>query len=92
MQSKYIIAIVAAIVAFSSLISSNLVLYIIIGEINRDQSQERERYFGFAASKFIRIFSRYRSIYPSGKLHVWFVTLCLIAAVGLATSFLVIAE
>jgi hypothetical protein len=73
--------------AFSGIIGANLVLFAMIGEINR-KLPERDRIsyiFGYYA-KYRRIFNEYRRLYPNGRLLLWF-KLLLCSGFGLLAVF-----
>jgi len=56
--------------ATSLVIGANLVLYVMIGEINRKLPEEQQiGYLGFYPSKAFRITREYRRLYPGGHLN-----------------------
>ena|GEM_PF-3709943 len=51
----------------------NMFLIMMIGEINRKRQEGNlVSYFGFIFPKMLQIFREYRSSYPDGKLHFYF--------------------
>ena len=70
-NARVIIMIVAICIATTGLVTANLFLYIMIGEINRKrQDGNLVSYFGFTFFKTQRIFDEYRRLYPDGRLHI----------------------
>jgi hypothetical protein len=66
------IAGVLFLVAVSGVITANMVLYMMIGEVNRKRSdQDQISYFGFWIGKLALIVHEYRRLYPRGRLNGW---------------------
>ena len=74
MNSQPVIVIVSLLcVATSGAILANLLVFMMIGEINRKKAEEDLiSYFGVTQWKMTRIFRNYRALYPNGKLHIYF--------------------
>lgn len=56
--------------ATSLVIGANLVLYVMVGEINRKLPEDQQiGYLGFYPSKAFKITREYRRFYPNGNLN-----------------------
>lgn len=73
---------------------ANMFLVMMIGEINRKRQEGNlVSYFVFTYPKTLRIFREYRSSYPDGKLHIYWLAafaLVVIGMIGVAVSLLII--
>lgn len=63
----------------SSTLASTLILFAMIGEINRKRESSRIQYFHFS---WIRVLREYRLLYPQGRY-----TISLFVAIFLAVAF-----
>ena len=74
MQMKVwlVIGIIAFGVAMTGVISANIFMTLMIGEINRKREDGKQiSYIGFTPGKTLEIFGEYRRLYPNGKLHIY---------------------
>jgi hypothetical protein len=63
---------------------ANMLTTAMIGEINRKrQNGNTLSYFGFTPSKTLRILREYRSSYPEGRLHIYWLMAVAIAAASM---------
>ena len=70
-NARIIGAIVFLGVATTATILANIFATMMIGEINRKrQDRPLLSYFNFTIPKILEMFSEYRLLYPSGKLHI----------------------
>ena len=84
MSSKLIVGIIFFCLILSAIVSANMFLIMMIGEINRKrEGNHLISYFGFTFSKMLRIFREYRRLYPEGKLHIYSLFSFVAAMIGL---------
>lgn len=69
-------------VAMTGIVLGNLLLYMMIGEINRKREEpDLVSHFGFTLPKYLRILSEYRRLYPTGRLYsLNLIAICLVFA------------
>lgn len=86
MNRSIVVALIAFCIAMIGLTLANQLFTIMIGEINRKRGEGNlVSYFGFTPPKVQRIFSEYRSSYPSGKLHILSLAAFLVGMSGLVS-------
>jgi len=79
-----VIGIIAFCLALSGVISANMLVIMMIGEINRKREDGKLiSYFGFTPPKTMRIFAEYRRLYPDGKLHIYALAVFALAMIAL---------
>ena len=79
-----VIGIIAFCLALSGVISANMFVIMMIGEINRKREDGKLiSYFGFTPPKTMRIFAEYRRLYPDGKLHIYALAVFALAMIAL---------
>ncbi|MFZ1973968.1 MAG: hypothetical protein WAU89_14050 [Candidatus Acidiferrales bacterium] len=84
MNPRTILGAISFCLALSGMVTANLFVTMMIGEINRKrQDGNLVSYFGFTFPKMQRIFREYRSSYPDGKLHFYALTAFAVAAICL---------
>jgi len=86
MQMKVwlVIGIIAFGVAMCGVISANMFMLMMIGEINRKREDGKQiSYIGFTPGKTLEIFAEYRRLYPNGKLHIYSRGMFAIGVIGL---------
>jgi hypothetical protein len=84
MTPSVLVAVIAFCIAMIGLTLANQFFSMMIGEINRKREEGNLiSYFGFTPPKVLRIFSEYRSFYPSGKLHLLSLAAFLVGMSGL---------
>lgn len=84
LSTTAIVLIILFCLAVSAILTCNLFLTMMIGEINRKREEESLiSYFGFTPSKALRVFREYRSLYPSGKLHIYALITYVVDVLGL---------
>jgi hypothetical protein len=73
LETLAVVAVVSVfLVAVSAIIVTNLVIFAMIGEINRKLPEDQLiPYFGFHPGRNFRIYGEYRRLYPKGNLHRW---------------------
>jgi hypothetical protein len=85
-NTRVITAIISFCFTLTGLFLANMLLTMMIGEINRKkQAGSLVSYVGFTFPKILRIFSEYRTSYPSGKLHIYALATFALAMVGLVS-------
>lgn len=83
-STRIVLGAMAFCVAMTGLVLANMFLTMMIGEINRKREEGNlVSYFGFTFPKVLRIFSEYRSSYPSGRLHILTLAAFVVAMTGL---------
>lgn len=86
MNLRLIIGILSFCLAMTGTFVGNMLGMAMIGEINRKRKNEEVMsYFGFTPSKTLQIFREYRSLYPKGRLHIYFLTAFAIVIVSMIT-------
>jgi len=71
MSIQLVAAAVFFCIAMSGIMCGSMVVFMMIGEINRRRpNDDTLKYFGFELDRIGRVTSEYRSLYPHGRLHV----------------------
>lgn len=85
-NTRFVIGVVSFGLALTGMFLGNMFLVMMIGEINRKrQDGNLVSYFGFTPSKMWQIFGEYRSSYPKGKAHIYFLVSLALAMAGLVS-------
>jgi hypothetical protein len=83
MSTRAIIGIIFFCVAMTGVFLASMFLIMMIGEINRKRQEGNlVSYFGFTFPKALRIFREYRSSYPDGKLHIYWLAALALVVIG----------
>jgi hypothetical protein len=91
MSPKAMVAIIAFFVAMSSVVLGNMFFIMMIGEINRKRQEGNLiSYFGYTPMKVRRVRSEYRSLYPNGKLRIYYVVTEALFVISMTTVALCI--
>lgn len=78
------VAVTSMCIATTGIVSANVLLTAMIGEINRKRTDGNlVSYLGFTPSKVQSVFAEYRRSYPGGRLHVYALIAFGIAVVAL---------
>lgn len=87
MNIRIILGILAFCALVTGLVVANMFTMAMIGEINRKRKNgETVSYIGFTPSKSLQIVREYKSLYPSGKLHVYARSAFGLAVVGIVVA------
>jgi hypothetical protein len=85
-----VIGIIAFCVAMTGVISANMFVLMMIGEINRKKEDGKPiSYVGFTPPKTLQIFGEYRRLYPNGKLQVYSLGMFAIGMIALAVAVVI---